>query len=236
MHNSSITSTQEPSPLYDLVSQLGRFASSSRFHNLGSEGHSALVSNFLYFDGTGRNPRVSASLSLNTRAGGSSIRRIVTEFNRAIRFHCDKFPIGFASLGVGGGDNNGSDNGGAGDNNIHGLRENGCALNHNGVALNGAVADSPKKVLILMSDTGGGHRASAEAIKAAFNEQFGDEYQVSYLSLCDLVLIAWLMWTIGAFFKYLVPQYWLFGTTVITAQLYNSMKLENTIFHLFLRQ
>lgn len=36
-----------------------------------------------------------------------------------------------------------------------------------------------KKVLILMSDTGGGHRASAEAIKAAFNEEFGDEYQVS---------------------------------------------------------
>lgn len=188
MHNSSITSTQEPSPLYDLVSQLGRFASSSRFHNLGSEGHSALVSNFLYFDGfrgsiTGRSPRVSASLSLNTRGGGSSIRRIVTEFNRAIRFHCDKFPIGFASLGVGGGDNNGSDNGGAGDNNINVLRQNGCALNHNGVALNGAVAVSPKKVLILMSDTGGGHRASAEAIKAAFNEQFGDEYQVSYLSL-----------------------------------------------------
>lgn len=180
MHNSSITSTQEPSPLYDLVSQL-----SSRFHNLGSEGHSALVSNFLYFDGfggsvTGRNPRVSASLSLNTRGGGSSIRRIVTEFNRAIRFHCDKFPIGFASLGVGGGDNNGSDNGAAGDNNINGLRENGCALTHN---VNGAVADTPKKVLILMSDTGGGHRASAEAIKAAFNEQFGNEYQVSYLSL-----------------------------------------------------
>lgn len=185
MHNSSITSTQEPSPLYDLVSQL-----SSRFHNLGSEGHSALVSNFLYFDGfggsvTGRNPRVrvSASLSFNTRGGGSSIRRIVTEFNRAIRFHCHKFPIGFASLGVGGGDSNGSDNGAAGDNNINGLRENGCALTHNGVALNGAVADTPKKVLILMSDTGGGHRASAEAIKAAFNEQFGNEYQVSYLSL-----------------------------------------------------
>ncbi|CDP07905.1 unnamed protein product [Coffea canephora] len=29
-----------------------------------------------------------------------------------------------------------------------------------------------------MSDTGGGHRASAEAIKAAFNEEFGDDYQV----------------------------------------------------------
>uniref|UniRef100_A0A0V0HNB3 Putative monogalactosyldiacylglycerol synthase, chloroplastic-like n=1 Tax=Solanum chacoense TaxID=4108 RepID=A0A0V0HNB3_SOLCH len=29
-----------------------------------------------------------------------------------------------------------------------------------------------------MSDTGGGHRVSAEAIKATFNEQFGDKYQV----------------------------------------------------------
>ncbi|KAM5564640.1 monogalactosyldiacylglycerol synthase, chloroplastic [Rosa sericea] len=177
MHNPSITTTQEPSPLYDLVSQLGRFALSTRFRNLRSEGHSALLSNFLYFDGP-RSPKVSASLRLNTRGSGSSIRRIATEFNRAIRFHCDKFPIGFASLGVGGGDSNGSDNGaGAADNN-NGLRDNGCALNENGAALNGAVSGSAKKVLILMSDTGGGHRASAEAIKAAFNEEFGDEYQV----------------------------------------------------------
>lgn len=39
-------------------------------------------------------------------------------------------------------------------------------------------ADRPKNVLILMSDTGGGHRASAEAIKDAFRLEFGDEYQV----------------------------------------------------------
>jgi predicted Ser/Thr protein kinase len=32
-----------------------------------------------------------------------------------------------------------------------------------------ARAEAPKKLLILMSDTGGGHRASAEAIKAAFS-------------------------------------------------------------------
>ncbi|GJN33962.1 hypothetical protein PR202_gb22593 [Eleusine coracana subsp. coracana] len=38
--------------------------------------------------------------------------------------------------------------------------------------------EAPKKVLILMSDTGGGHRASAEAIKAAFMQEFGDDYQV----------------------------------------------------------
>lgn len=35
-----------------------------------------------------------------------------------------------------------------------------------------------KTVLILMSDTGGGHRASAEAIKATFELEYGDDYQV----------------------------------------------------------
>lgn len=39
-------------------------------------------------------------------------------------------------------------------------------------------AERTKTVLILMSDTGGGHRASAEAIKAAFRTEFGDEYKV----------------------------------------------------------
>ncbi|KAG1363974.1 Monogalactosyldiacylglycerol synthase 2, chloroplastic [Cocos nucifera] len=39
-------------------------------------------------------------------------------------------------------------------------------------------ADRPKNVLVLMSDTGGGHRASAEAIRDAFRLEFGDEYRV----------------------------------------------------------
>ncbi|KAG6530501.1 probable monogalactosyldiacylglycerol synthase 3, chloroplastic [Zingiber officinale] len=39
-------------------------------------------------------------------------------------------------------------------------------------------ADRTKNVLILMSDTGGGHRASAEAIRDAFRIEFGDEYKV----------------------------------------------------------
>ncbi len=34
------------------------------------------------------------------------------------------------------------------------------------------------RILILMSDTGGGHRASAEALQAAFAERYGDAYQV----------------------------------------------------------
>ncbi|CAN4103573.1 unnamed protein product [Withania somnifera] len=40
-------------------------------------------------------------------------------------------------------------------------------------------AERTKNVLILMSDTGGGHRASAEAIRDAFKLEFGDEYRVS---------------------------------------------------------
>lgn len=43
-------------------------------------------------------------------------------------------------------------------------------------------AERTKNVLILMSDTGGGHRASAEAIRDAFQLQFGDEYRVFSLS------------------------------------------------------
>ncbi|KAI3422810.1 USP domain-containing protein [Psidium guajava] len=39
-------------------------------------------------------------------------------------------------------------------------------------------AERTKTVLILMSDTGGGHRASAEAIRDAFRLEFGDEYRI----------------------------------------------------------
>lgn len=40
-------------------------------------------------------------------------------------------------------------------------------------------AERTKNVLILMSDTGGGHRASAEAIRDAFHLQYGDQYKVA---------------------------------------------------------
>ncbi|XP_010413816.1 PREDICTED: monogalactosyldiacylglycerol synthase 3, chloroplastic-like [Camelina sativa] len=39
-------------------------------------------------------------------------------------------------------------------------------------------AERIKTVLILMSDTGGGHRASAEAIRDAFKIEFGDDYRI----------------------------------------------------------
>ncbi|KAL0299999.1 UNVERIFIED_CONTAM: Monogalactosyldiacylglycerol synthase 2, chloroplastic [Sesamum angustifolium] len=52
-------------------------------------------------------------------------------------------------------------------------------------------AERTKNVLILMSDTGGGHRASAEAIRDAFQLEYGDEYRdqklikVAFLSCSD---------------------------------------------------
>lgn len=98
---------------------------------------------------------------------------MLSEFNKAIKFRCERIPIGFASVRV------------DSENNVdsnwdNGLRDEGRGvLVDDGSHLNGVGAENPKKVLILMSDTGGGHRASAEAIKAAFNEEFGDEYQVS---------------------------------------------------------
>lgn len=38
--------------------------------------------------------------------------------------------------------------------------------------------------MILMSDTGGGHRASAEALKAGFEQLYGDKYQVIPHACC----------------------------------------------------
>lgn len=46
-------------------------------------------------------------------------------------------------------------------------------------------AERTKNVLILMSDTGGGHRASAEAIRDAFRIEFGDEYRVIGCFFCS---------------------------------------------------
>ena len=34
--------------------------------------------------------------------------------------------------------------------------------------------------MVLMSDTGGGHRASAEALKAGFDILYGDKYKVGH--------------------------------------------------------
>ena len=110
----------------------------------------------------------------------------MNEFNRAVRFHCERVPIGFASVRIGsfGESSNGSDGGnGCGHGgNGNGVREDGgnSVVEVERLQVNGGEGEGPKKVLILMSDTGGGHRASAEAIKAAFYEEFGDDYQVGF--------------------------------------------------------
>ncbi|KAL6985142.1 Monogalactosyldiacylglycerol synthase 1, chloroplastic [Sarracenia purpurea var. burkii] len=170
MQPSSVT-TQEPGNVFGFVSKLSHFAFDSTFNNnLNSDGHSSILSNYLYFDGIGswvggKKSTVVGSLSLSSR-NASRIRKLFNEFNKIVKFHCEKTPIGFASVLSSSGDDSG-------------LRDDGCSvLEDERVHLNGAESGSPKKVLILMSDTGGGHRASAEAIKAAFNEEFGDEYQV----------------------------------------------------------
>ncbi|XP_031484480.1 probable monogalactosyldiacylglycerol synthase 3, chloroplastic [Nymphaea colorata] len=54
----------------------------------------------------------------------------------------------------------------------------GCSDDENDMEMVQLGAERTKNVLILMSDTGGGHRASAEAIKDAFRLEFGDEYRV----------------------------------------------------------
>lgn len=181
MNNPSTAAVQEPSPVYDLVSQLGRFALTSTFSNSGADGRSSFLSNFMFCDSfSGKKLNAGgASLSLSSKSS-TSVRKFVVQFNRAIRLHCERIPIGFASLRIGYGDNNGgpgSNINGGGDGN-NGFKDGIGVLEENGLALNGVEAENPKKVLILMSDTGGGHRASAEAIKAAFYEAFGDEYQV----------------------------------------------------------
>lgn len=100
--------------------------------------------------------------------GSSKLHRLWSHFNRFVRFHSmPRAPIGFASAGLS-------------NDEIRLEDESPFIAEDNGAPVNGvAEYERPKKVLILMSDTGGGHRASAEAIRAAFNQEFGDEYQVN---------------------------------------------------------
>ncbi|KAK6116972.1 hypothetical protein DH2020_049347 [Rehmannia glutinosa] len=129
-------------------------------------GHSIFVSNHLYFNAN-KQPEAVTSLSLSMNGPAFKVWKVVNEFNRAIGFYCERIPLGFASIGIDSEENNGFKD-----------DENGALEESGGDTTNGVRSNAPKKVLILMSDTGGGHRASAEAIKAAFNEAFGDCYQV----------------------------------------------------------
>lgn len=188
MYNSTSRVTKEP-----LGSQIGRFKlDTPSFLNLTSEACSpSLISNFLYFNIVPRGAKRTVSLSLKLGdasggGGGYRFRNILYDFNRAVRFHCERIPLGFASLQVGDGNGDGGNAGagnGEGDGNGVGGIGNGTVVKDDGLELKGEGRGKPKKVLILMSDTGGGHRASAEAIKAAFYQEYGDEYQVLFYLL-----------------------------------------------------
>lgn len=65
----------------------------------------------------------------------------------------------------------------------------GCSDDENDMEMVQLGAERAKNVLILMSDTGGGHRASAEAIKDAFRLEFGDEYRVMLVSFKTILLL-----------------------------------------------
>ncbi|KAJ7520483.1 hypothetical protein O6H91_19G007900 [Diphasiastrum complanatum] len=87
-----------------------------------------------------------------------------------IRRNCSRVPLGWACLSQ--------------EEYAHGKKEDASGAGEGGGA--NAFEDKQKRVLILMSDTGGGHRASAEAIKATFALEYGDEYSVSALSVHHL--------------------------------------------------
>ncbi|KAL5699083.1 monogalactosyldiacylglycerol synthase [Ranunculus cassubicifolius] len=161
----SSTVTQDPVSIIDVLPKWDYFSSSSK----SSNGYNFSSSNSLHFDtikgliGDNCRPKVFASLGLSKTS--SKLYRVLRDFNRAIGLHCDRVPLGggFASV-------NSEENGLKGDN--------GGLVEKEGGNLNDVAVRKSKKVLILMSDTGGGHRASAEAIKAAFNQEYGDEYQI----------------------------------------------------------
>ncbi|BAT98553.1 hypothetical protein VIGAN_09221400 [Vigna angularis var. angularis] len=86
---------QESSVLLDLASHVNRFA----FDHFRTD--TAVQSSFLRFNGGAGAKR---GVSLRVGAAGVRVRNILSEFNRAVRFHCEKIPIGFASLRVAEGD------------------------------------------------------------------------------------------------------------------------------------
>ncbi|XP_057718048.1 probable monogalactosyldiacylglycerol synthase, chloroplastic [Arachis stenosperma] len=177
MHNPASVNHEQRS-LFDLGTQIYRFT----FNSTLTGPDTCSSSSFLHF-----NARAPKRTVLKVRA--FAFATFVHDFNRAVTFYCDRVPIGFASLrigsfrdtnGNGSGDGNGGRVGSGDDGNGNGVREDGGngVVEGEGLQFNGGEGVGPKKVLILMSDTGGGHRASAEAIKAAFYEEFGDHYQV----------------------------------------------------------
>lgn len=113
-------------------------------------------------------PDLRAKAALTSAHITSNQAKIWHNFNWSVRWHCDRVPIGFASSSL----------------EAFGKQdENGKVEESDDGSSDMMSADRRKRVLILMSDTGGGHRASAEAIKTTFQLEYGDEYQVSITDL-----------------------------------------------------
>ena len=109
---------------------------------------------------------------------GSNESKLWHAFNWFVSSHCDRIPLGFSCSSLE--DFRGEfDDGG----NTEAASDARIRQNNEMTAV-----DAKKRVLILMSDTGGGHRASAEAIKATFELEYGDKYQV-FLSDGSLVFL-----------------------------------------------
>ncbi|GJZ38992.1 monogalactosyldiacylglycerol synthase, chloroplastic [Tanacetum coccineum] len=164
--------TIESSNAFSFVSKFSNFAFDSTVSKLNSDGfaqndNKKVIGEFRGY-GRKRGLKVVCGLSSGSSRTGSSVHSFFNEFNKFIRFHCDRLPLGFASV-----KGNSPSVSGLGEGN-----NGGGVLEDGNVPLSGFENNGKKKVLILMSDTGGGHRASAEAIKWAFNEKFGDEYEV----------------------------------------------------------
>ncbi|KAH0460823.1 hypothetical protein IEQ34_008398 [Dendrobium chrysotoxum] len=172
--------SQEPIPHLDIPSHLRGvpFDSSlaTPFFPTKSFSSASRLSNFLYLSGS----PLSLSSQRRTRKKGvscglsfscSKFQSFWNEYNRLLQLHCGWGPVGLASVGIPSNESSSVEEGGNG------------VFEEEVLPINGVEVESPKKVLILMSDTGGGHRASAEAIKAAFNQEFGDEYQVFVIDL-----------------------------------------------------
>eukprot|EP00249_Psilotum_nudum_P020050 c27537_g1_i1 orf=3-1175(-) len=106
---------------------------------------------------------LSHSAGLTSAYIRSHLGKALDRFNRLIRRHCDRVPLGLASLSQ------------------KTFRNQDERIGHEGRESemeNLVAGDKQRTVLILMSDTGGGHRASAEAIKATFELEYGDQYKV----------------------------------------------------------
>lgn len=88
-------------------------------------------------------------------------------FNRSVRWQCDPVPFGLACSSL----------------EAFGKHDENGKLEESEDPHNDIPVVRQKRVLILMSDTGGGHRASAEAIKTTFELEYGEEYQVSITDL-----------------------------------------------------